>query len=175
MRNGVKISSREILSLDIGAGENPKGSINTDIRLLPTIDVVCHALYLPFRSEVSDKVFLSHVIEHFRYRDSFNPLKECNRVLKLGGRIEIWTPNFQALGVFYVWLLGNINGKNPPMLATLLTGSQDYEENVHLRIYLERIGFHVVRIMGDSALRILAKILPSRCGNIGAIAVKVRS
>jgi predicted SAM-dependent methyltransferase len=113
MRNSIKNFKQEILSLDIGAGENPKGSINVDIRPLPTIDVVCHALYLPFRSEVFDKVFLKHVIEHFRYKDAFNLLRECNRVLKLRGEIEIWTPNFQALGVLKTWIFGNVNERDP--------------------------------------------------------------
>ena len=68
------------------------------------------------------------------------------------------------------------------MLATLLSGAQDYKENVHLSLWtlkllkvsLKRTGFHVIKTMGDSILKVLVKLLPSRCGNIGIIAVKVR-
>jgi len=86
---GVYGISMEIISLDVGAGENPRGTINVDVRPLPTVDVVCHALHLPFRSECFDKVFLSHVIEHFRYKEALRLLKEVNRVLKIGGQLEV--------------------------------------------------------------------------------------
>jgi len=45
------LKNHEYLSLDIGLGEYPKGIINVDIRPLPTVDIVCHALYLPFKGE----------------------------------------------------------------------------------------------------------------------------
>ena len=69
------------------------------------------------------------------------------------------------------------------MLATLLSGAQDYKENVHLslwtfkllKIYCEKAGFRVIKRMGDSISSALARFLPNRSGNIGVIAIKVHS
>lgn len=181
-------SSLEIeLSLDIGAGEKPKGDVNTDVRPLPSIDVICDALHLPFKEEVFTHTFLSHVIEHFRYRDVIALLKEVNRILKVNGTIEIWTPNFQALSFLKAWVFGGIVNRNPHMLYAPLSGSQDYEENVHLshwsikllKTYITSQGLNVLYAKGEGEYRgwlfplsILTKLLPSRGGVIHLIAVK---
>ena len=87
------------ISLDVGCGSNPKGTVNVDFfregynpqtgdqkigeymkaRNIENF-VMADALYLPFRDEAFDVVFSSHVIEHV-----FDPkgmLLEMNRVCK---------------------------------------------------------------------------------------------
>lgn len=178
------------LTLDIGAGEKPKGDINTDVRPLSGIQVVCDATQLPFNREVFNQVFLSHVIEHFQYKDVITLLKEVNRVLKIGGKTEIRMPNFQALGFLKAWLLGGVESKHVPLLYAPLSGLQDYKENVHmshwtcklLKIYVTQQGFKISHLRGELEykgllfpLRFFMKIFPNRGGDIHLIAIKMRS
>jgi len=180
---------QEKISLDVGAGKNPKGDINTDVRPLLGIQVVCDAIHLPFKGETFTYVFLSHVIEHFRYKDVIALLKEVNRVLKIGGKIQIWTPNFQALGFLRAWLLGGVEYKEIPLLYAPLSGLQDYKENVHMshwttkliKIYITQQGFKIIHLRGELEykgitfpLRFFTKIFRSRGGDIQLIAVKER-
>lgn len=175
------------LTLDIGAGDKPKGDVNIDLRPLTGINVACHALHLPFRKEIFTHVFLSHVVEHLRYKDVVALLKEVNRVLRVNGKVEIWTPNFQALSFLKVWLLGGIENRNLPMLYSPLSGLQDYEENVHLshwsikllKKYVATQGFKVIYAKGEGEykglllpLKLFTKLFPNRGGVIHLTAVK---
>lgn len=182
--------SKTNISLDVGAGAEPKGDVNVDIRHLPSTGLVCHALHLPFKEEAFTQVFLSQVIEHFVYRDVITMLNEVNRVLTVNGKIEIWTPNFQGLSFLRAWLFGGIENRNPPMLYAPLSGLQDYKENVHLsqwsikllRNYLNSQGFKVIYARGEGEyngrllpLRILTRVFRSRGGVIHLIATKKHS
>lgn len=195
--NGVwksdNLGSRDLegkLSLDIGAAEKPKGDINTDVRHLPSIDVVCHALHLPFKEEAFTHVFLSHVVEHFVYKDVITLLEEVNRVLTVNGKMEIWTPNFQGLSFLNAWLFGGIENRNPPMLYAPLSGLQDYAENIHLshwsikllKKYMSPQGFKIVYARGEGEykgrslpLKLFTKLFSSRGGVIHLIAIKEHS
>ncbi len=177
----------DAMSLDIGAGDRPRGKINVDIRPLPSVDVVCHALSLPFKDSTFGYVFLSHVIEHFRYRDAVRLLREVGRVLKEDGRVEIWTPNFQALGYLRAWIVGGTYGKRLPLLYPPLSGDQDYEENTHLshwslkllRCYIASEGFEMLRAESKGTyrgfllpLRVFVRIFRSRGGDVHVLAAK---
>ena len=89
-----------MLVLDIGCGENKlEGAIGIDAR------------YLPFKDEVFDHVYSSHLIEHFSHREAKNVIREWVRVLKKGGMIEIRGPwlRIRALIFFlsaYLWWTG---------------------------------------------------------------------
>jgi len=92
-----------MIALDIGAGShfthvpravNINATVKTDVLLTDEnrwfIDVVCDVQYLPFRDNIFDVVFCSHVIEHTE-----NPLlslKEVLRVTKADGVAEVCTP-----------------------------------------------------------------------------------
>jgi len=175
------------LSLDIGAGEKGRGDINTDIRPLSGIDVVCHALNLPFRDQVFAHAFLSHIVEHFRYIDVMVLLGEVRRVLRVNGIIEIWTPNFQALGFLRAWIFGGGDNRNPPLLYAPLSGLQDYQSNVHLshwslkllKAYVASQGFKITYVKGEMTysgilmpLRLFSMLFPNRGGDIHLIAKK---
>jgi len=177
------------LTLDIGAGGKPKGDINIDVRPLPGIQVICDVAQLPFNRAVFTHAFLSHVIEHLRYKDAINLLREVNRILKIDGKIEILTPNFQALGYLKAWLLGGIEFKHVPLLYAPLTGLQDYKENVHkshwtcklLKLYVTQQGFRISHLKGELEykgrfflLRLFTKVFPTRGGDVHLIAIKER-
>jgi 2-polyprenyl-3-methyl-5-hydroxy-6-metoxy-1,4-benzoquinol methylase len=64
-----------------------------------------------------DAVIMSHVIEHLH--EPLRSLRECNRVLKPGGRLVILTPNTGSLGHLYfkrAWV-----GLDPPRHLQLFT------------------------------------------------------
>jgi SAM-dependent methyltransferase len=48
---------------------------------------------LPFEDESVDAIFISHVLEHFTYKESLFVLNECHRVLKRAGRMRIVVPD----------------------------------------------------------------------------------
>ena len=73
------------LVLDIGCGEKKlKGAIGVDVRKTKDVDIIADARYLPFKDEVFDHVYSSHLIEHFSHREVKEVIKEWVRVLKRG-------------------------------------------------------------------------------------------
>jgi len=56
--------------------------------------VVADAQHLPFKSDIFDEVYASHVIEHLPDVHMF--FSEVRRVMKCMGRLYIWTPNFMS-------------------------------------------------------------------------------
>ena len=45
---------------------------------------------LPFKDEEFDMIIANHILEHVP--DWWNCFKECSRILKTGGRLEVWLP-----------------------------------------------------------------------------------
>jgi len=56
--------------------------------------VLGDARTLPFRESIFTQVIASHVIEHLE--DPLKFLGECRRILKAGGSLDIYTPNFTS-------------------------------------------------------------------------------
>lgn len=52
---------------------------------------------LPFPEESFDEVYTSHTLEHLPWFKTLPALREAERVLKLGGFIEVWVPDFGYL------------------------------------------------------------------------------
>jgi len=71
------------LTLDIGCGSTPRGSINVDARRLDGVDVVCSALHLPFADSSFSKVLLSPV-RALGYLDSELPISESAQGMAAG-------------------------------------------------------------------------------------------
>lgn len=84
------------MSLDIGCGDAPRGTVNCDVRRTRIKAraknfIVCDANILPFRPNIFNEIVSNHVIEHLK--DPEKVLSEINRVLKLGGLFVVATPN----------------------------------------------------------------------------------
>lgn len=170
--------------LDVGAGARQEGTFNIDIRPLPGISVVCNGLYLPFRDQTFKRVLCNQMLEHVRYSEAVQLLTELQRVIKPCGVIEIWTPNFQALGILIAWISGNIDFSNAksPSLYSPLTGLQEYPENVHMAIwnlkllkhYAERSGIAIEVLetqqkyfgKGRKIKKAVSMLLPKRRGQL---------
>ncbi len=55
----------------------------------------------PFDDATFDYVFSEHMIEHVTFADGERMLRECYRVLKIGGKLRICTPNLHFLISLY--------------------------------------------------------------------------
>lgn len=82
------------VKLDIGGGKYPKpGYLSLDVTPNADIhhDLLANGFVHPFKNNEVDAIYASHFIEHMEYDDSIAWLKDCKRVLKPGGVIEIHT------------------------------------------------------------------------------------
>jgi SAM-dependent methyltransferase len=70
----------------------PAGTIAHDIGIRPW----------PIESGTYDLVYMSHVLEHLPWTDSIEILAEIKRILKPGGRLEIWVPDFDVIARAYL-------------------------------------------------------------------------
>lgn len=116
---------KDKLILDIGCGENKlEAAIGLDIDKTKDVDVIADAQYLPFKDEVFEYVYSSHLIEHFSHREVKEVVKEWVRVLKKGGTIEIRCPwlRIRALMFFLRPTWENIRN---------IYGGQEHEWNFH--------------------------------------------
>jgi SAM-dependent methyltransferase len=48
---------------------------------------------LPFPDQTFDLIYASHIVEHIPWYQTADALREWVRILKSGGRLEIWTPD----------------------------------------------------------------------------------
>ena len=102
--------------LNLGCGTNPlPGYINVDSRALPGVDeqVDLFVVSWPWLDGSIDEIMMSHFVEHIHHlvrkqisscviepiwsEDGFFVVfRECWRVLKMGGLIDIYTPYFKS-------------------------------------------------------------------------------
>jgi predicted SAM-dependent methyltransferase len=116
---------KEKIVLDIGCGENKlEGAIGIDIHRTKDVDIIADARYLPFKEEVFDHIYSSHLLEHFSHREVKDVLEEWVRVLKKAGTIEIKVPwlRMRALIFFLRPTWENI---------VHIYGGQEHEGNYH--------------------------------------------
>lgn len=111
---------------------------------------------LPFEPESYDEVYASHTLEHVPWFKTRVALLDVFKVLKSGGRFEVWVPDFNYIVDCYLkrrcgdgWRRYNEDGN--PMLWTngrIFTygpGEENWHravfDAVHLRDCLESTGF----------------------------------
>jgi predicted SAM-dependent methyltransferase len=151
--------------LQIGAGDNNKtGWLNTEIepKLGQAYLDASRPFPLPDRS--FKYVFSEHVIEHLRYESAMVMLKESYRILEVGGRARVITPNLnKLLELFqtakspateeYSWRKLNWHGwPHTPDTAAYILNSEMHEFG-HQFLYtpqlmkanLEAAGFQIVK------------------------------
>jgi predicted SAM-dependent methyltransferase len=80
------------MKVELGAFERREGWITIDKD--PRSDI-CRDLnnLLPFAEGSVDRIYSSHLLEHFPYTNMIKLLHECRRVLKSGGLFEAAVPN----------------------------------------------------------------------------------
>ena len=88
------LKSHPVRKLQLGAGGNdPVGWLNTDIEPTRTVVYLDATDRYPFPDGSFHYVFSEHMIEHVPWEAGVAMLKECYRVLALGGKVRIVTPN----------------------------------------------------------------------------------
>lgn len=85
------------MRLDIGCGAAKKqGFHGVDLAPFPCVDTVCDVTKgLPFASGTVDEIYASHFMEHLGDQEVLPFLRECHRVLKPGGAMEILVPDLE--------------------------------------------------------------------------------
>lgn len=105
-------SGKTLRKLEIGAGTHRiQGFETLDIIGGRHVDYVWDAAkHLPFEDCSFDVIYASHVLEHVAWYQTETVLSEWVRILKLGGRLEIWVPN--ALKICKALLDYELTGEN---------------------------------------------------------------
>jgi len=158
------------LKIELGCGNNPQpGYIACDARKVRGVKHVFDfgSQRLPFESESVGEILMNHSIEHVSYRRLPHVLNECRRVLSVGGRLIIRTPDLRFIAEKYLagkttpewpgdenWIAENFGGNpraiSPAWWANVkLFAGQDYPGNLHqfcfdfetLKAALEKFGF----------------------------------
>lgn len=87
------------IKIDIGCGQGQKeGFIGIDLHE-PTkgwenVDITCDVRDgIPFEDNSVDEIYSAHFFEHLAKAEVVPVLRECNRVLKKNGKIEIIVPD----------------------------------------------------------------------------------
>lgn len=139
--------------LEIGSGHTPQpGYEHLDVRAdLPDIDHV-HDINqpLPFDEGTFDEILTRSCVEHISWRNSTAMLRDWRHVLKPGGKLEIWMPDFeylcrmyldgqldQHLDPSYIEQAGELLGGYTPAAWAMIKmfAGQEYPENFHTAVY----------------------------------------
>ena len=120
-----RIRDEKGIMLDIGCGEKKmEGAIGLDIRRTKEVDIIADACRLPFKDEVVDSVYSSHLIEHFSHVEVKEVMREWVRVLREGGTIEIRCPWLRVRALIFFLRPTWENVRN-------IYGGQEHEGNFH--------------------------------------------
>lgn len=93
------LKTHNTAKLHLGAGPNIlEGWLNTDLSPQhPDIIFLDVTQPFPFKDGVFDYIFNEHLIEHATHTEGAVMLRECYRVLKPGGKIRVFTPDFDIV------------------------------------------------------------------------------
>ena len=94
-----------LVNLGCGTRYHPSW-VNVDLQCTGPGVIPCDLrLRLPFADSCFDAVYHSHLLEHFSKADGAALLRDCSRILKLGGIIRIVVPDFEKLVRLYLEVL----------------------------------------------------------------------
>lgn len=132
------------VKLNLGCGDRKLlGFINIDIdeRAKPDLVWDLNKIPYPFEDESVDYILSESNLEHLLI-DVYDFLKECKRILKYEGTLEILTPNMYCLQVRFAYLFGRIHwvGNWSPYHNKLIPPK-------FLKHYLQRLGFTVTNAL----------------------------
>lgn len=95
------------LCLNLGCGDKPRKQegpdlwVNLDLKPFDGVDVVRDIRRgLPFNDQTFDHVLADNILEHFDQDDFIFALNEIDRVLKVGGTVEIIVPHAFSQGAY---------------------------------------------------------------------------
>lgn len=89
------------MTLDIGAGNNPRGDMNIDVKQTPYVNCRASAEYLPFKDNSFDTVRSYYVIEH-----CLNPAQMVKEAIRVAQRkVEIVTDDIHFPGYLLYYII----------------------------------------------------------------------
>lgn len=115
-----------MIKLDIGSGGKSDDStfISVD-KYVPTADIMADMWDLPFKDGEVDVIFASHCLEHVNKYQVFPTLKEWERILKVGGKLQILVPDL-------IWSCAwFIRHPNSAYSMDIIFGNQKHEGEYH--------------------------------------------
>lgn len=85
------------MKLNLGCGPDLKdGYVNADFRDIPGVTKVDLSKFpWPWPDDSVDQILMLDFLEHFPYRKTTTIIRECWRVLKLGGKLEVQVPDLE--------------------------------------------------------------------------------
>ncbi len=96
---GDNFGGRKVLNFGCGKSTYASENVtNLDVVEHPGVNVVCSSNKLPFENDTFDFIIANHVLEHVP--NWFESFKEMARVLKPGGKIEVWIPPVSSDSAF---------------------------------------------------------------------------
>lgn len=85
-----------MIKLNLGSGgDYIEGYVNVDL-YAERADERYDVAKLPYEDNTIDEIRAFHIIEHFDYMNAYVVLHEWRRVLKVGGRLHLETPDLEA-------------------------------------------------------------------------------
>ena len=106
-------------------------------------------------------IYMSHVLEHIRWYEAERVLKELYRILKPGGKLEIWVPDFGKI------IEGYLSGSIPEEWS-IYNKDRDFmkwvngrlfsygtTENLHKACY---DAFYLAKLLRNTGFKLVAKL-----------------
>lgn len=149
--------------LELGCGVNPLCKNSTKIDIVRLKDGIVSDLNkkFPLKDKLFDTVVSMDVIEHLYDIDNF--LSEIYRVLKVGGKVIISTPNTTSWKNRLILLFG----RNPFIEQYEMTGHIVFFDHKSLKKKMKKFGFKNIELKPIGNIKLL-----SICGEILVIAEK---
>lgn len=115
----------------LGCGDiNLEGWINVDARKADHVHILTDQITLDqFGDDSVGVIYLSHMLEHFDFKEVETLLEIFYRKLKIGGVLLIAVPDFAAISDLY-----SVE-RSLDLLEKALMGGQDYQYNYHKSVY----------------------------------------
>ena len=143
----------EPIRLNLGCGNDiKKDYINIDgYNNTKGVDINCDIRDLPFPDESIKEIYISHTLEHFSKDDVSKLLKEFNKILLMGGWLDIRVPDFD--NCVQKWL----NNNDKWGALEHIFGGQTHDGNYHfvgftketLSKIVAQHGFEVKKIVSE--------------------------
>lgn len=132
-----------MIVLELGVGHHQQTSewwehlsarvVGVDLRSIGQTDVVADMEQpLPFRSQSVDGVWSSHMFEHLSQPGAQQLLRECFRVIRPGGELRMYMPNFTY------WAEQYFDHGIDKSLRENILGEQGYPTDFHRSLWDEK-------------------------------------
>jgi len=172
-------------ALEIGPGSHPvdRSWTMVDMVVYPYVDLIHDVRIFPWplADNKYNLVYMSHILEHIPWNRTLDALQEVHRILKTGGTVEIWVPDFEKIVSAYVarksgdsWRRDNPKNDFMTWINGRIFTYGPGEENWHRAIFDERYLRQQLRVAGFRNTQRLTKPRGYDHGaiNLGVAAVK---